>query len=257
MKLLRRLDPGAIFAVSDTHSLKCSFFLNEAGFHPNQPILVLEKPRFAEKHFMVAPFDVNNWCAGTCVHGAAVTAKHAADVSSAQKPKAVSVANRTSGTHCFDNRVEEGLAQFCSRRSIFFIQKNLTGQSAVDYTGHFAVGESHFEKIFNAEKPMPFLARNTCNTDPDGRRTKQAINVGIKGKAPINKSFQRRIGAQKIGGRSQNDGIRRAHGIDDRIKIVLNNAMFFLEQTTVTPATGANIEICQSYRHWAYLFDLV
>jgi len=72
---LRGIDPGAAFPIIETHRLECSFLFDESGFHPDQPVLVPEKIRFAEEHFVVAALDLNNRLAGTRVHGAPVAAE--------------------------------------------------------------------------------------------------------------------------------------------------------------------------------------
>ena len=118
---LRGIDPGGAFTIIETHHLEGIFLLDESGFHPNQPVFVLAKIRFAEEHFVVAALDVKNRRAGTRVQGAPVAAEQAADVIPAQEPEAVSAADRASGSRRLGHRVEQGVAKFCRYRSIFFI----------------------------------------------------------------------------------------------------------------------------------------
>jgi len=130
-RLSQRLNPIAAFPVLDTDGLECIFFLHKLGFHAHQPILVLDEIRFAEKHFVVAAFDIYYRRTGTGIQRALVAAEQTPDVCTAQEPKTVSAADRASGTRLFGHRVEQGPAEINRRRLIFFIQKNLTRQSTV------------------------------------------------------------------------------------------------------------------------------
>jgi hypothetical protein len=126
----RGLDPAAAFPIIETHRFECIFFFDESGFHPNQPVLVFAKIRFAEEHSVVAALDVNNRRAGTRVHGAPVAAEQASDVLPAQESETVTATDRASGSLRLGNRVEQGVAKFCSYRFIFLFNQRILRSSA-------------------------------------------------------------------------------------------------------------------------------
>ena len=100
-----------------------------------------------------------------------------------------------------------------------------------------------FRKLSMPSMVYPLPARDARDADADSGLAPQLFRMGIEGDAPVQEPLESGVGAEKIGGHRDDQGIRREDGINDGLKVIPDNASFLMEQADVTPPAGADVEI--------------
>ena len=198
-----------------------------------------------KKQLMIRAIDFHGDAVIVHMKDAWVAADHATNPVLAQKAKCISSAQGAAGTFFGHRGAEKAGGQGTGDGVVSLIQKNFAGQCAIYHLSLLYIAQDQLEKAVDAQQRTALHAGNSRHGDAHGGLAPQPIHGSIKGEPAIQKLFQRAMGAKKIDGRRQDQGIGRGNGLQDDRVVVVNHTLSVLEKTLITSSAWFDVKIRQ------------